>query len=87
MDFLYVRFSLSWGLTCLREFVPGAGVVCRLGCFSFAFLAAALSSFFGVMRCDRFFLFPSHVGSHLSGGLLPLLLSPEDFVPGGFSQD
>ena len=37
------------------------------------------------MRCDRFFLFPSRVGSRLNGGLLPLLLSPGVFVSGGFS--
>ena len=30
---------------CLREFVPDARVVCRLSCFSFAFIAGALSSF------------------------------------------
>ena len=41
---------------------------------------------FGVMRCDRFFFFLSHVGSHSSGGLLTLLLSPWVFVSGGFSQ-
>ena len=72
-----------WWLTCLREYVPGAGVVCRLSCSA---LRLRCPSFYGVMICDRFFLFLSHVGSHSSGGLLPLLLSPWVFVSGGFSQ-
>ena len=67
-----------WGLTCLRVFVPGAEVVCRLS-FQLCFPCGCAVQVFGVMRCDRFFVFPSHVGSHLSGGLLPLLLSPGVF--------
>ena len=66
-----------WCLTCLQEFVPGAGVV-RRSCFRFALLAAALSKFSGVMRCDGFFLFP-YVGSHLSSGLLPPFFESQGF--------
>ena len=42
---------------------------------------------FGVMSCVRFFLFLSHEGSHLCGGLLPLLLSLWVVVCGSFLQD
>ena len=51
------------------------------------FLCGCAVRIFGVMRCGRFFLLLSHVGSHLYGGLLPLLLSLWVFVCGGFSQD
>ena len=76
MNFLFVRFSLSLG------FRVSASVCSRcVGClssqlFQLCFPCSCAVQVFGVMRCDRFFLFPPHVGSHFSGGLLPLLLSP-----------
>ena len=87
MDFLSVGFSLSLVVDVSARVCSRCGGCLSSLLFSFAFFAAALSKSFGVMRCDWFFLFLSHVGSHLRGGLLPLLLSPWVFVSGGFLQD
>ena len=72
VDLLSVRFSLSLVVDVSAR---------RLSCSALPCGCAVLV--FGVMRCDRFFFFLSHVGSHLSGGLLPLLLSPCLFVCSG----
>ena len=86
MDFLSVRFSLSLGSDVSARVSSQCGGCLSSQLFQLCFPCGCAVQFFGVMRCDRFFLFPYHVGSHLSGGLLPLL-SPGVFVSGGFSQD
>ena len=59
MDFLSVRFSLLLVVDVCARVCSWCGGCLSSQLFSFAFFAAALSRFFGVMRCDRFFLFLS----------------------------
>ena len=79
VDFLYVRFLLSLGFDVSARVCFRCGGCLSSQLFQLCFPCGCAVQFFGVMRCDRFFLFPSHVGSHLSGGLLPLFFESRSF--------